>query len=135
MLQGWRPKIVTILLYHDCTRLVEIRNLLTTWDKQCEHKLLTACWQTCYKMWDFCICVYYMHAEYYMYAYFGRDLSIKFIQHFFTGKPVNRPSLWTRKVFWKIYSNTNRVWHYWRNLGNDCLVHRRDTSQDLVLSW
>jgi hypothetical protein len=28
-------------------------NLLTTCDKQCEHNLLTACWQTCYKMWDF----------------------------------------------------------------------------------
>jgi hypothetical protein len=28
-------------------------NSLTTWDKQCEHNLLTACWQTCYKMWDF----------------------------------------------------------------------------------
>jgi hypothetical protein len=24
--------------------------LLTTWDKQCEHNLLAACSQTCYKM-------------------------------------------------------------------------------------
>jgi hypothetical protein len=27
-----------------------IPNLLTTCDKQCEYILLTACWQTCYKM-------------------------------------------------------------------------------------
>jgi hypothetical protein len=27
-----------------------VPNLLTTWDKQCEHNLLKACWQTCYKM-------------------------------------------------------------------------------------
>jgi hypothetical protein len=25
-----------------------VANLLTTLDKQCEHNLLTACWQTCY---------------------------------------------------------------------------------------
>jgi hypothetical protein len=29
---------------------------LTTWDKQCEHNLLTACLQTCCKMWDFYVC-------------------------------------------------------------------------------
>jgi hypothetical protein len=34
--------------------------LLTTWDMQCEHNSLTACLQTCYKMWDFF--VYSMHA-------------------------------------------------------------------------
>jgi hypothetical protein len=27
-----------------------VLNLLTTWDKQCENNLLTAYWQTCYKM-------------------------------------------------------------------------------------
>jgi hypothetical protein len=32
-------------------------NLLTTWDKQCEHNLLTACLQACYKMWDFYACM------------------------------------------------------------------------------
>ena len=31
-------------------------NLLTTWYKQCEHMLLTACLQTCYKLWDFYVC-------------------------------------------------------------------------------
>ena len=36
-------KVVT-----SCQQLVP--KLLTTWDKQCEHNLLTACWQTCYKM-------------------------------------------------------------------------------------
>jgi hypothetical protein len=35
------------------TRVVP--NLLTTWDKQCEHNLLPACW-TFYKMWDLCVC-------------------------------------------------------------------------------
>jgi hypothetical protein len=33
-----------------------VPNLLTTCDKQCEYILLTACWQTCYKMWDFYVC-------------------------------------------------------------------------------
>jgi hypothetical protein len=38
------------------TRLLQVvikqlvPNLLTTWDKQSEHNLLTACWQTFYKM-------------------------------------------------------------------------------------
>ena len=31
--------------------------MLTTCDKQCEDNLLTACWQTCYKMWNFCVCM------------------------------------------------------------------------------
>jgi hypothetical protein len=35
----------------NCQQLVPY--LSSTWDKQCEHNLLTACWQTCYKMWDF----------------------------------------------------------------------------------
>ena len=39
------------------TSLLQIVNsLFQTWDKQCEHNLLTACWQSCYKMWDFCVC-------------------------------------------------------------------------------
>jgi hypothetical protein len=29
-------------------RNIQKNLLLTTWDKQCEHNLLTACWQTCY---------------------------------------------------------------------------------------
>jgi hypothetical protein len=28
----------------------------TTWHRQYEHKLVMACWQTCYKMWYFCVC-------------------------------------------------------------------------------
>ena len=36
-------KVVT-----SCQQVVP--NLLTTCDKQCEDNLLTACWQTCYKM-------------------------------------------------------------------------------------
>ena len=61
--------LVIILLYHDCMyrtcwnnlagnksdnidKVVTscqqlVPNLLTTWDKQCEHNLLTPCWQTC----------------------------------------------------------------------------------------
>ena len=42
-------KVVT-----SCQQVVP--HLLTTCDKQCEYILLTACWQTCYKMWDFCVC-------------------------------------------------------------------------------
>jgi hypothetical protein len=76
MLQGWWHKVVTILLYHDCIGLVGTTlqqvwqyqqgcyKLLTAsaelvdnfWDKQCEHNLLTVCWQTCHKMWDSCVC-------------------------------------------------------------------------------
>jgi hypothetical protein len=32
-------------LVTSCSQLVP--NVLTTWDKQCEHNLLTAYWQTC----------------------------------------------------------------------------------------
>jgi hypothetical protein len=45
------------------TRLLQVVNSLfqicwqLAWDKQCEHNLLTACWQTCYKMWDFYVCI------------------------------------------------------------------------------
>jgi hypothetical protein len=58
MLQGWRHKVVKILLYHDVSDLLEqpcnrsdninkvvtscnqfVPYLLTTWDKQCEHNL------------------------------------------------------------------------------------------------
>jgi hypothetical protein len=42
-------KVVT-----SCSQLVP--NLLTTGDKQYEYNLLTACWQTCYKMLDFSVC-------------------------------------------------------------------------------
>jgi hypothetical protein len=74
MLQGWRHScnnIVISWLYRTCwnnlatsliisTRLLQVvnslLNLLTSWDKQCEHNLLTACWQTCCKMWDFYAC-------------------------------------------------------------------------------
>ena len=34
-----------------------VPNLLTTWDQQCEHNLSTACWQTCYKMREFSVCI------------------------------------------------------------------------------
>ena len=70
MLQGWGHKVVTILLYHDWIGLVGTTlqqvwwyhqgcyKLLTTCSKlvdnlgqQCEHNLLTACLQTCYKLW------------------------------------------------------------------------------------
>jgi hypothetical protein len=44
-------------------RLLRVVNSLfrTCWsqlgiNKQYEHNLLTACWQTCYKMWDFSVC-------------------------------------------------------------------------------
>jgi hypothetical protein len=70
--EGWQHKVVTISWpYWTCwnnlatslivsTRLLQVVSyLLTTWDKQCEHNLLTACWQTCYKMWDFCLCSRY----------------------------------------------------------------------------
>ena len=30
--------------------------MLTTCNKPCEHNLLTACLQTCYRLWDFCVC-------------------------------------------------------------------------------
>ena len=71
MLHGWQHKVVAILLYHDCnksvtsliisTRLLQVvnsfvPNLLTTCNKPCEHNLLTACLQTCYKLWDFYVC-------------------------------------------------------------------------------
>jgi hypothetical protein len=46
--------ISTRLLQIVHTHSLHVPNLLTTWDKQCEHNLLTACWQTCYKMWDSC---------------------------------------------------------------------------------
>ena len=42
-------KVVT-----SCQQVVP--NLLATDDKQCEYILLTACWQTCYKMGDFYVC-------------------------------------------------------------------------------
>jgi hypothetical protein len=43
-------------LVTSCSQFVPY--LLTTWDKQCEHNLLTACWQTCYKMWDSYVCTW-----------------------------------------------------------------------------
>jgi hypothetical protein len=61
LLQGWRHKVVTILLYHDCIEFVGtilqqvcqyqqgwrflqvVNSLFHTWDKQWEHMLLTAC--------------------------------------------------------------------------------------------
>jgi hypothetical protein len=79
MLQGWRHNVATILLYHDCTCISDLLEqpcnksdiirqqgcykLLTACfklvdnyrNKQCEHNLLTACWQTCYKMWNVCV--------------------------------------------------------------------------------
>ena len=63
MLQGWRYKVVTILLYHDCSDVLEqhcnksdnaikiatsceqlVPNLMTTWEQKrvtCEHNVLT----------------------------------------------------------------------------------------------
>jgi hypothetical protein len=75
MLQGCQHKVVTIKRVTDlseqpcnksdnfdkvvtsCQQVVP--NLLTTCDKQCEYILLTACWQTCYKMRDFYVCTVY----------------------------------------------------------------------------
>jgi hypothetical protein len=68
MLQGWWHKVVRILLYHDCIELVGT-TLQQDYQKgccNCYNKLFqtcwqlgtssvnTTCWQTCYKMWDFC---------------------------------------------------------------------------------
>ena len=39
-----------------CWQLVP--NLLTTCNKQCEYNLLTACLQTCYKLWDFYVGIF-----------------------------------------------------------------------------
>jgi hypothetical protein len=44
-------KVVT-----SCYQLVP--NLLTTWDKQCEHNLLTACWQACCKIYGLDVYTY-----------------------------------------------------------------------------
>ena len=38
-----------------CQQLVP--NLLTSCNKPCEHNLLTACLQTCYKLRDFYVCI------------------------------------------------------------------------------
>jgi hypothetical protein len=76
MLQGCQHKVVTILLYQACHRLVRtpcnksdnfdqvvtscqqvVPNLLTTCDKQCEYILLTACEQTCNKLVRFYVCI------------------------------------------------------------------------------
>ena len=57
-------------LVTSCYQLVP--NLLTTCTKPCEHNLLTACWQTCCKLWDFCsytvqccsaICIIYLSGQ------------------------------------------------------------------------
>jgi hypothetical protein len=74
MLQGCQHKVVTICYIKHVTDLSEqpcnksdnfdkvvtscqqvVPKRLTTCHKQCEDNLLTACWQTCYKMWDFCV--------------------------------------------------------------------------------
>jgi hypothetical protein len=50
----WNNLVTSLIL---STRLLQlVPNLSTTWDKQCEHNLLTAWWQTCYKMRDFYVC-------------------------------------------------------------------------------
>jgi hypothetical protein len=62
--QGWNNIVISWLYIGHVqtspiisTRLLQVVNsLFQTWDKQCEHNLLTACWQTCYKMWDFYAC-------------------------------------------------------------------------------
>ena len=54
--------IVTALLEQPCNKSDNINkvqlvsNLLRTCNKPCEHNLLTACLQTCYKLWDFYVC-------------------------------------------------------------------------------
>jgi hypothetical protein len=56
----WNNLATSLIISKGCYKLLTTCSLLvtTTWDKQCEHNLLTACWQTCYKMWDFYVCTY-----------------------------------------------------------------------------
>ena len=70
MLQGWWHKVVTILLsswlYRTCwnnlatslilsTMLLQVLNSLLQTCWQLDLGTSSACWQTCYKMWDFCV--------------------------------------------------------------------------------
>ena len=53
--------IVISWLYQTCWNNLAagliISTRVVTWDKQCKYNLFTFSWQTCYKLWNFSVCV------------------------------------------------------------------------------
>jgi hypothetical protein len=142
MLQGCQHKVVTILLYQACNgeeqpcnksdnfdKVVTscqqvVPNLLTTYNKQCEYTLLTACWHTCYKMWDFYVCTLWQLFLCSAYASQTCRCLWKVVKQFMRFMTSVGENWCAFKIFrlngfkiWKLVKNRAEQWCWRRKLG------------------